>query len=116
MRTRATAHREPGLPGDAKNDKRYAQADERICDLRPECQGRCGRDYGDADRECCRFWTTTTAFIAASGPLGEVWAGGGSRRVGLKAMDGLPRSERDVDASIGKPGWWLRRPGGGAGS
>ena len=74
------------------------------------------RDYVDADRECCRFWTTTTAFIAASGPLGEVWAGGGSRRVCMKAMDGLPRSERDVDASIGKPGWWLRRPGGGAGS
>jgi len=74
------------------------------------------RDYVDPDRECCRFWTTTTAFIAASGPLGEIWAGGGSRRVGLKAMDGLSRSERDVDASIGKPGWWLRRPGGAAGS
>jgi protein involved in plasmid replication-relaxation len=74
------------------------------------------RDYGNAERESCRFWTTTTAFIAASGSFGDVWAGGGSRRVGLKAMDGLPRSERDVDASVGKPGWWLRRPGGGAGS
>jgi len=37
-------------------------------------------DHSDAERESCRFWTTTTAFIAAAGPLGAVWAGGGSRR------------------------------------
>ena len=74
------------------------------------------RDYFDGDRESCRFWTTTVAFIVASDPLGEVWVGVGSRRVSLKAMSGLPRSERDVDACVGKPGWWTRRPGGGAGS
>jgi len=73
-------------------------------------------DVADRDRESCRFWSTTTAVIAASGPLGAVWAGGGSRRVSLKAMGGLPRSERNVEACIGKPGWWLCRPGGGAGS
>ena len=73
-------------------------------------------DYVDRDDESCRFWTTTIASLAASGPLGSVWAGRGSRRVGLKEMGGLPRSERDVEASVGKPAWWLRRPGGGAGS
>jgi len=74
------------------------------------------RDHGDADRESCRIWTTTTAFIAANGPLGQVWTGNGSGRVALKEMRGLPRSDREIDACIGKPGWWIRRPGGGAGS
>lgn len=73
-------------------------------------------DYVDRDDESCRFWTTTVAFIAHSSPIGEVWAGHSSRRVGLKAMSGLPRSERDVAMCIGKPGWWQRRPGGGAGA
>jgi len=73
-------------------------------------------DYLDRDREQCRFWTTTTALIATSGALGAVWAASGSRRVGLKEMAGLPRSERATEACVGKPGWWLRRPGGGAGA
>jgi hypothetical protein len=74
------------------------------------------RDHADSDRESCRFWTTTTAFIAIAGPLGPVWAGNGSDRLRLADMDGLPRSERRVDASVGKRGWWMKRPGGGAGS
>jgi hypothetical protein len=74
------------------------------------------RDCVDRDRESCRFWTTTTAFLAVTGALGSVWADGGSRRVALEEMGGMPRSERDVEACVGKPGWWLRRPGGGAGS
>ncbi len=74
------------------------------------------RDHVDSDRESCSFWTTTTAFIATSGALGAVWAASGSRRVGLKEMAGLPRSERATEACVGKPGWWLRRPGGGAGA
>ena len=73
-------------------------------------------DYVDRDRESCRFWTTTVAFIAAEGPLGEVWAGEGSGRISLKAISGLSRSSRDVDGCIAKPGWWLRRPGGAAGA
>ena len=74
------------------------------------------RDCVDSDRESCRFWTTTTAFIAAWGPLGQVWTRNGSSRVGLKEMAGLPRSERGTEACVGKPGWWLWRPGGGAGA
>jgi hypothetical protein len=35
-------------------------------------------NHADTDRESCRFWTTTIAFIAATGPLGAVWAGDGS--------------------------------------
>src|SRR6266851_83746 len=62
----------------------------------------------DADRESCRFWTTTTAFIAATGPLGAVWAGDGSwRRVSMLDMAGLPRSDRQVEDAVGKPAWWL---------
>jgi hypothetical protein len=74
------------------------------------------RDHTDSDRESCRFWTTTSVFVAASGPLGPVWAGNGSDRLRLADMEGLPRSERQVDASVGKRGWWMKRPGGGAGS
>jgi len=75
------------------------------------------RDHADSDRESCGFWTTTTAFISAAGVIGEVWAGGGSsRRVRLQDMAGLPRSDRQIDACVGKPDWWLRRPGGGGGS
>jgi len=74
------------------------------------------RDDADIDRESCRFWTTTTAFVAIAGPLGPVWAGHGSDRVRLADMEGLPRSDRQIEASVGKPNWWLRRPGGGAGS
>jgi len=73
-------------------------------------------DYIDRDRESCQFWTSTSAFIAESNPLGEVWAADGSHRVSLTAMSGLTRSERDFNACIGKPDWWTRRPGGGAGS
>jgi len=74
------------------------------------------RDCVDSDRESCRFWTTTTAFITAWGPLGQVWTGNGSSRGGLKGMAGQPRSERAIDACVGKLGWWLRRPGGGSGA
>jgi Replication-relaxation len=74
-------------------------------------------DHADADRESCRFWTTTTAFIAATGPLGTVWASdGSSRRASMLDMAGLPRSDRPAEDSVGKPQWWLRRPGGGGGS
>jgi len=74
-------------------------------------------DYIDADRENCRFWTTTTAFIAAAAPLGDVWASDASGlRVSIVDMAGLPRSDRQVGDCIGKPAWWLRRPGGGGGS
>ena len=74
-------------------------------------------DHVEADRESCRFWTTTTAFIAAAGPLGDVWASDGSgRRVSIVDMAGVPRSDRQVGDCIGKPAWWLRRPGGGGGS
>jgi len=74
------------------------------------------RDHADSDRESCRFWTTTTAFVAIAGPHGPVWAGNGSDRLRLADMEGLPRSDRPIEASVGKPIWWLRRPGGGAGS
>ena len=74
-------------------------------------------DHIDADRENCRFWTATTPFIAAAGPLGDVWASDRSgRRVSIVDMAGLPRSDRQVGDCIGKPAWWLRRPGGGGGS
>jgi Cro/C1-type HTH DNA-binding domain len=73
-------------------------------------------DGDDSDRESCRFWTTTTAFTAAAGPLGSVWAGDAFRRARVLDLYGLPRSERLVESCIGKPSWWLRRPGGGAGS
>jgi hypothetical protein len=74
-------------------------------------------DHSDVERASCRFWTTTTAFIAATGPLGAVWAIDVSkRRVSLLDMAGLPRSDRPAEDAVAKPAWWLRRPGGGGGS
>ena len=74
------------------------------------------RECIDRDRQSCRFWTTTTALLAVTGVLGSAWADGGSRRVALREMSGLRRSKRDVEACVGTPAWWLRRPGGAAGS
>jgi len=85
------------------------QRERRIAGLLP--------NHADADRESCRFWVTTTAFIAAAGPLGAVWASDGSgRRVSMLDLAGLPTSDRQAEDSVGKPDWWLRRPGGGGGS
>src|SRR6266568_4584851 len=76
----------------------YAESDERA--PIPDGWGRLLTPDREVliDRESCRFWTTTTAFITANGPLGQVWAGNGSLRVGLKEMGGQPRSEREIDA------------------
>ncbi len=69
--------------------------------------------------ECCRFWTTTLAFLQREGPLGRIWLEVGSAAPGLVAFDQMPgsgRSDRRVEDCIGKPGWWERRPGGGEGA
>jgi hypothetical protein len=75
------------------------------------------RDVVEVNRECCRFWTTTRDLLDAAGPLGAIWSDGTSdTRREFAAMPGLPRSHRRVEDSIGKPEWWMRRPGGGAGA
>jgi hypothetical protein len=68
--------------------------------------------------ESCRFWTTTTERLQKEGPLGTIWRSTSSR-VGLKCLAELPnqpRSAYSVDACIGKPAWWERRPAGGQGA
>ena len=72
-------------------------------------------DPVDGGRECCRFWTTTTELLRAAGPLAPIWWADGER-LSLPAMAGLPRSQRSIADCIGKPEWWLRRPGAGAGT
>ena len=69
--------------------------------------------------ECCRFWTTTVAFVESEGPLGRIWLEIGSSQPGLVALNALPgtaRSDRPVEHCIGKPAWWEHRPGGGEGA
>ncbi len=71
-----------------------------------------------AASESCRFWTTTTERLQKEGPLGTIWRSTSSR-VGLKCLAELPnqpRSAYSVDACIGKPAWWERRPAGGQGA
>lgn len=51
----------------------------------------------DPDRECCRFWTTTTDLLGLAGPLEVIWSDGGQRRLALASLPGLPRSQRQVD-------------------
>ena len=71
-----------------------------------------------AASESCRFWTTTTERLQKEGPLGTIWRSTSSR-VGLKCLAELPKQPRSaysVDACIGKPAWWERRPAGGQGA
>ncbi len=84
---------------------------------REEQLGRLLRDVADPDRECCRFWITTSDRLEAAGPLGAIWSDGADEaRRALASMPGLARTHRRIDDSIGKPEWWLRRPAGGAGA
>jgi hypothetical protein len=49
--------------------------------------------------------------------LAAIWLGGADKvRRAFDSMPGLARTQRRIDESIGKPEWWLRRPGGGAGA
>lgn len=74
-------------------------------------------EAADPDRESCRFWTTITDLLASAGPLASIWSDGTrAARHQLAFMPGLARSERRIEDSIGKPEWWLCRPGGGAGA
>lgn len=84
---------------------------------REEQLGRLLRELAEPDRECCRFWSTTCDLLDASGPLAAVWSDGSSAaRRPLVSMPGLARTNRRVEDCVGKPDWWLRRPGGGAGA
>ena len=86
-------------------------------DIRERQVLRMLQDTDTTRRECCRFWTATAAQVAAHGPLADIWASGHDNgRVGPLSMSGQPRSTRLIADSIGKPGWWQRRPGGGAGA
>lgn len=59
----------------------------------------------------CAFWTAVAEDVLKA-PLGPVWAGRLSDRVGLTDLAGHPRSDRPTGDSIAKPMWWERRPGG----
>lgn len=87
-------------------------------DQREEQVARVAFSVMPRGRECCRVWTTTTARLGASGPLGRVWRGveRSTSRIEIPFMPGRPRSSLRVEDCIGKPGWWERRPGGGEGA
>lgn len=102
-------------------DRSHASANQVLwvvpSQARAEQLGHLLRDVAEPNRECCRFWITTRDLVDAAGPLGAIWSDGTSdARLGFAAMPGLARSQRRVDDSIGKPEWWMRRPGGGAGA
>ena len=84
---------------------------------REEELGRLLRDLADPHQECCRFWSTTIDLMDAAGPCGAIWSDGSvDARHRLASMPGLTRTGRQVEHCIGKPEWWLHRPGGGAGA
>ncbi|PZR85314.1 MAG: hypothetical protein DLM67_26050 [Candidatus Nephthysia bennettiae] len=59
-------------------------------------------------------WTTHIGQLQEHGPLGEIWqpGPGDGHRQRLTELPGRPRSERQLEDCLGRPGWWLRRPGG----
>jgi hypothetical protein len=66
---------------------------------------------------CCRFWTTNRNLLDAHGLHGPTWLAVSSSpslpRLRLADLPAWPRSARKAGDCIGKPNWWLRRPGGG---
>ncbi len=76
---------------------------------------------------CCTFWTTTSHRLRRWGPAGGIWLrvdlraekapGRETReprlRTPLSRLEPIQRSAGPVEDCIGKPFWWLRRPGGG---
>lgn len=76
----------------------------------------------DADGGC-QFLTTTADLVRSAGAPEAIWLSDGRQRISLvddgggrRSTPGLPRSERRIADSVGKPDWWLRRPAGGAGA
>jgi hypothetical protein len=83
---------------------------------------------------CCRFWVTNRPLLETEGPLGMIWlyakpskesisdrgvrrrAPASGRRLRLAELPAMRRQSRDLVASVGKPGWWHRRPGGPEGA
>lgn len=86
------------------NDLREASVRRAISDRLPP-----------ASTPCCTFSTTTVSRLREDGPLGSVWLRlrGAAARSRVADLPAQPRTARDVADSICKPGWWLRRPGGG---
>jgi hypothetical protein len=76
---------------------------------------------------CCSFWTSTAWRIRQFGPAAAIWLAVDIRadeapgpddialrlRSALDRMTPMRRSRKSVEDCIGKPEWWLRRPGGG---
>ena len=76
---------------------------------------------------CCSFWTTTAHRLRWWGPLGAIWGSVDIRavkappygitnvqqRVRLNQMEPIQANEGDISNCIGKPSWWLHRPGVG---
>jgi len=69
---------------------------------------------------CCTFWTANAMAIDDEGPLAPIWMRAGAAdvvdRLRLHDMPARPRSNRPAADCIGKPMWWERRLGGGAGT
>jgi len=66
-----------------------------------------------------RFWTATVRHLDALGSLGEAWRRVDERdgpRLALPELPGRERGAWRVEASIGRPGWWVGRPAAGEGA
>jgi hypothetical protein len=59
-------------------------------------------------------WTTHVGLLQEHGPLSGIWqpSPGGGRRQRLAELPGQPRTDRQLEDCLGRPGWWKRRPGG----
>ena len=66
----------------------------------------------------CTFWVTHTELLADDGSIGAIWrrVEGDGDRISILDLPSRPRSLRPIADCIGKPDWWERRPGGGAGA
>ena len=99
------------LPGP---ESAYAPAYPRCVDRTPPLTARrrpCGLTTGP-------LGGTPTVRRAAAGVRGALWRGpeGGGERISIPDLPSRPRSLRPIADCIGKPDWWERRPGGGAGA
>ncbi|HVD02215.1 MAG TPA: hypothetical protein VNG93_13895 [Candidatus Dormibacteraeota bacterium] len=78
-------------------------------------------------QDCCTFWTTNVHRLRRWGAADAIWLGvnlGANKplraeeatlrlRTPLNRFRAIRRSPGTIEDRIGKPSWWVRRPGGG---
>jgi hypothetical protein len=83
-----------------------------VADSEPrERQLRRALEQAGADSRHLQHWTSSAELLAERGHLEPLWWHlRGGERLALPELSGRVVPGRDLEACLGKPGWWNRRP------